>query len=296
MADAPQWKGGYARRVLPAASEHSHWPPPDLELLTDVPFSTHGLALDVLRPRARATEPVPAILHFHGGGWVKFGKWPVANTFLARAGFVTVSADYRLAPGATFPAQLHDVKTAVRFVRAHAAELGIDPQRIGAWGVSAGAHLAALLGTVSGEEGPDGGWSDGGWPGESSAVQAVGSVCGPLDFFDPAWNFGPEPFELLGGPFHERLALARAASPLEHVTPDAPPFCLLHGIADDEVPVSQSRRMHAVLQLMEGRAAGVLSELTELDGGHYINDTHQAEVEARLLAFFQRTLSFSPCC
>ena len=260
-----------------------------------MPFSTYGLALDVLRPRARATEPVPAILHFHGGGWVKFGKWPVANTFLARAGFVTVSADYRLAPGATFPAQLHDVKTAVRFVRAHAAELGIDPQRIGAWGVSAGAHLAALLGTVSGEEGPDGGWSSGGWPGESSAVQAVGSVCGPLDFFDPAWNFGPEPFELLGGPFHERLALARAASPLEHVTPDAPPFCLLHGIADDEVPVSQSRRMHSVLQLMEGRAAGVPSELTELDGDHYINDTHQAEVEARLLAFFQRTLSFFPC-
>ena len=77
-----------------------------------------------------------------------YGKWPPANVFLARAGFVTVSADYRLAPTSTFPAQLEDVRAAVRWLRAHALELGIDPGRIGVWGISAGAHLAALLGTV----------------------------------------------------------------------------------------------------------------------------------------------------
>lgn len=266
-----------------------NFPPADLELLPDLPFSVHGLRLDVLRPRERRAQPVPALLHFHGGAWIKYGKWPVANVFLARAGFVTVSADYRLAPccegpGEIFPAQLHDVKTAVRFLRAHAADLGLDPARIGAWGVSAGGHLAALLGTVGGPE-----WEgvDGGWPGESSAVQAVASVSGPMDFFDPGMPFGPEPFELLGAPLHERTDLARAASPITHVSSDAPPFLFVHGTEDEEVPVSQSRRMHAALHRV-----GASSELAELAGDHYINDSRQAEVEGRLLAFFRRTLNF----
>ena len=99
------------------------FPPPDLELTLDVPFSAHGLKLDILRPRVRSSRPVPAVLHLHGGAWVMYGKWPPANVFLARAGFVTVSAEYRLAPGAVFPAQLHDVRAAVRWLRAHAPEL-----------------------------------------------------------------------------------------------------------------------------------------------------------------------------
>lgn len=259
------------------------FPPPELELAQDVPFSAHGLKLDILRPRFRRPHPVPAILHLHGGAWVMYGKWPPANVFLARAGFVTVSADYRLAPGAVFPAQLQDARAAVRWLRAHAAELGVDPGRIGAWGVSAGAHLAGLLGTAAGAALEDA-------DAEGSAhVQAVGNVSGVMDFLDPAFNFGPEPLPLFGAPLAECLELATLASPVAHVTADAPPFLHLHGVLDDEVSVSQARRMHAALQ-----QAGASSELVELNDDHSINDTHRDEVEAQLLAFFCRELGHTP--
>ncbi len=171
------------------------FPPDDLEFVPGLPFGRHGQSLDLLRLRARSARPAPAILHLHGGAWVRFGRWAPANVFLARAGFVTVSADYRLAPGSIFPAQLGDVGEAVTWLRANAGAWQLDPARLGAWGVSAGAHLAALLGTGAGTRG-------------EPAVQAVGNVSGPMDFFDPALSFGPEPFPLLGGPWAERQALA----------------------------------------------------------------------------------------
>lgn len=264
--------------------EPAAFPPPDLELLEDLPFSTHGLRLDLLRLRGQAPGRRPAVMHLHGGAWMMFSKWPVANVFLARAGFMTVSVDYRLAPGAVFPAQLHDVKTAVRWLRAHADAYGIDPDRIGVWGVSAGGHLAGLLGTTAGQ--PDFEGAEGGWAEESSEVQAVGNVCGVMDFLDPAMPFGPEPFALFGAPLAERPDLAVRASPVTHASAYAAPFLHLHGRQDGEVPVSQVRRMHAALS-----AAGARSELVELDGDHYINESHQEEVERRLLAFFRRELA-----
>jgi acetyl esterase/lipase len=261
------------------------FPPPDLELQPDLPFSHHGLRLDLLRPRQRHPEAVPAILHLHGGAWTMYGKWPQANVALARAGFVTLSADYRLAPGDLFPAQIEDVKTAVRWLRAHAEELGVDPLCVGVWGVSAGAHLAALLGTTAGQPRLEG--LDGGWPEWSSQVQAVGNVSGVTDFFDPALPVGPGPFPLFGAPLADCTELARRAAPVTHATAASPPFLHLHGQHDADVPVSQARRLHAAL-----RAAGARSELCELDGDHDINDTHRAEVDARLLAFFRRELRF----
>lgn len=212
-----------------------------------------------------------------------FSKWPVANVFLARAGFVTLSVDYRLAPEATFPAQLHDVKTAVRWLRAHAGELTVDAARVGVWGISAGAHLAGLLGTTARH--PEGEGRDGGWPEESSEVQAVGNVCGVMDFLDPNMPFGPEPFALFGAPLAECPELTLEASPVTHGSERSAPFLHLHGIRDKHVPISQARRMHAALRSRGGR-----SELVELDGDHFINETHQAEVERQLLTFFQREL------
>ena len=214
-----------------------------------------------------------------------YGKWPAANVFLAQAGFVTVSVDYRLAPGALFPAQIHDVKTAVRWLRAHANSLGINPQRIGAWGVSAGAHLAALLGTTARQSGLEGG--EGGWAEWSSEVQAVGNVSGVMDFLDPEMPFGPHPFPLFGAPLADRPDLSVLASPVAHASRDAAPFLHVHGRHDTEVPISQSRRMHRALQ-----ANGAESRLVELDGDHYINDTHRSEVESHLLEFFRRELDF----
>jgi dipeptidyl aminopeptidase/acylaminoacyl peptidase len=128
---------------------------------------------------------------------------------------------------------------------------------------------------------------DGGWAGYSAAVQAVGNVCGVMDFLDPALAAWPENFPLFGASIQSRPDLAALASPLTHITAQSPPFLHLHGQNDQEVPVSQARRMHAAL-----RSAGVPSELLELDGGHYINSTHQAEVERRLVDFFRQTLSW----
>lgn len=213
-----------------------------------------------------------------------FGKWPVATTFLARAGFVSVSVDYRLAPAARFPAQIHDVKTAVRWLRAHADRYNIDPERIGVWGVSAGGHLAGLLGTTAGQqelEGAEGGWAD-----QSSEVQAVGNVCGVMDFLDPDMSFGEGPFPLFGVPLAQRPDLAALASPITHVTASSAPFLHLHGVHDQHVSPTQARRMHTAL-----RCAGAESEFVELGGDHFINDSHQGDVEQRLLTFFQRTLA-----
>ncbi|MFC3860158.1 alpha/beta hydrolase fold domain-containing protein [Deinococcus antarcticus] len=263
------------------------FPPDDLELTEGIEFSAHGLKLDLLRPRTTPEHPVPALVHLHGGAWMMYSRWAVDNIALARAGFVTVSVDYRLAPAATFPAQLHDAKTAVRWLRAHAADLDINPDRIGAWGISAGGHLASLLGTTAGLSELEG--EEGGWSAFSSDVQAVANVCGPTNLLGPGFPDLDKPFLLLGGTLREKGALAQQASPVTHLTPDAPPFFLLHGKQDREVPIAQSREMLAAL-----RDAGVPATLLELEGDHYINDTHRTQMNDALTDFFGRTLNFSP--
>ncbi|UQN10614.1 alpha/beta hydrolase [Deinococcus sp. QL22] len=259
------------------------FPPADLELQADLPFSRHGLTLDLLRAQQRPSSPVPAILHLHGGAWIMLGKWAVDNVFLAREGYVTFSVDYRLAGDALFPAQIHDVKTAVRWIRKHASEFGIDPTRIGVWGISAGAHLAGLLGTTNGVEAFEG--RDGGWEDEESAVQAIGSVCGPMDLLDPSWDHGTEPFPLFGEPLLHVPAQALAASPITSVSASTPPFTFIHGQQDEVVPVLQSERMH--LKLL---ALGRSTQLHVLDGGHEINLTHTQRMEQHLSAFFDQHL------
>lgn len=157
--------------------------------------------------------------------------------------------------------------------------LGIDPTRIGVWGISAGAHLAALLGTTEGMEEFEG--SDGGWAEEDSSVQAVGSVCGPMDLTDPSWTHGDGPFPLFGEPILEVPEKAGAASPSSYVSGSTPAFAFIHGTHDDVVPVRQSEVMHQRL-----RAANCSSQLHLLDGGHEINMTHSNEMQHHLSTFF----------
>ncbi|UBV44090.1 alpha/beta hydrolase (plasmid) [Deinococcus taeanensis] len=256
-----------------------NFPPDDLELRLDLPFSRHGLALDLLQSRTRPDSPVPAIIHLHGGAWVMFSKWAVDNVFLAREGYVTVSVDDRLAGEALFPAQIHDVKTAVWWLRAHARDLNIDPGSIGVWGVSAGAHLAGLLGVTAGTEAFEG--LDGGWAGEESSVQAVGSVCGPMHLTDPSWRHEAGPFPLFGQPLSAVPAQAVAASPITYVSANAPAFAFVHGRQDEVVPAGQSQQMHQRLL-----KAGGSSELDLLAGGHEINMTHPAVMQRHLSRFF----------
>src|SRR6476469_5456429 len=143
----------------------------------------HPLRLDVLQPAERGRDRLPAVIWVHGGGWLE-GWYTDGDSWwccppMAAAGFVTLSIMYRMSDEAIFPAQIHDVKGAIRWVRANAAELGVDPERIGIWGHSAGGHLAALAGVtgdlaaLEGTVGP---------AGYASAVQAVVAGSPPTDF------------------------------------------------------------------------------------------------------------------
>lgn len=232
----------------------------------------HPLRLNVVRPAVRDSAPVPAVIWVHGGGWVE-GDYNNGTAWwccplIARAGFVALSVEYRLSPEAVFPAQIHDVKSAIRWTRAHAAALGVDPNRIGIWGHSAGGHLAALAG-VSGDlpelEGTAG------LTGYSSAVQAVVAGSPPTDFL--ADDDGQESNEevmgyvigLFGGIEPEKRELMRLASPVAHVTRNAPPMLIVHGDADDVVPVSQADELVAAL-----RDAGVHVEYERLPGADHV--------------------------
>ena len=212
------------------------------------------LRLDLWRPQRPSATPTPAIVWIHGGGWEAGDKEldPVGPqvSLAARDGFVLASVAYRLSDRATFPAQLHDVKAAIRWLRANAAELGIDPGRIGVWGHSAGGHLAALLGTTGDLPELEG---ESGSPGYSSRVQAVIPISPPTDFFafPPGWG-GAEPYratsKLVGGPLETRREVVAMANPITHVRSDVPPFLIIHGEADDVVPVLHAELLADALQ------------------------------------------------
>jgi acetyl esterase/lipase len=188
---------------------------------------------------------------------------------VAQAGIAVASIDYRLSGEAVWPAQLHDAKAAVRWLRARADELGIDPDRIAAWGESAGGHLAELLGLTIDDAELEG---DVGITGPSSAVSAVVAWYAPSDVAAVATDLGADPADpstresqLLGAPPRTVPELAAQASPVTHVSSDAPPFLLLHGLDDRFVPCVQSDRLYALLE-----AAGVDVELELYEGADHM--------------------------
>jgi acetyl esterase/lipase len=234
------------------------------------------LELDLYLPPGTGT-PVPVVVFLHGGGWRLGSRHSAGPAYaasvpfehVARAGVAVASIDYRLSGEGVWPAALHDAKAAVRWLRARSDELGIDPHRIAAWGESAGGHLAALLGLTAGDAALEGGV---GVTGPSSSVAAVVSWYGPSDVAAVADDTGTDPLDpsarealLLGAPPQTVPELAAQASPISHVTNDAPPFLLLHGTADRLVPCVQSRRLHAALQ-----SAGVEVELGEYEGADHM--------------------------
>jgi acetyl esterase/lipase len=226
-------------------------------LISTLTFGTAGaggrpLSMLLMRPTTAAAGeggPLPVIVGVHGGAFRAGSKEAYVNRLLpfARRGYVCAAIEYRLSPEAPWPAQIQDCKCAVRYLRAHARELNLDPERIGAWGSSAGGHLVAMLGVTSSESDPhlEG---DGGWPGQSSAVQAVCDWFGPVDFLkmveQPSTmdHNGPDSPEgqLLGATVTSIPDLARAASPITHVDGSEPPFLVMHGTEDPLIPHQQS--------------------------------------------------------
>lgn len=243
-----------------------------------------GLFIDVVKPVA-TTEPHPAIIWLHGGGWRlgdRTGR-PDLNRHFAAHGYVMASIDYRLAPATRHPGQLHDVRAAVRWLRTHADAHCIDPDRIGLWGSSAGGHLAALAGVHS---------HVGQLPGEtpastSAAVQAVVDGYGSADLTataNPEATDTPEA-TLLGGAIRDRLDAARDASPALQVASAAPPFLIMHGADDDLVPPAHSEALYdalaahgteAALYVIDGFGHGFFNpgEVLELGPGQALDQGH----------------------
>ena len=243
-------------------------------------------------------EPRPLVVWIHGGGWRGGSKnrCPPLKAGFVGKGYAVASVGYRLTGAAPFPAQIEDCRAALRWLRAHAGEYGIDPDRVGVWGASAGGHLVALLGTAGDEAAFDVGANDVGADKEvSTRVQAVCDYFGPTDFaaFAAAEGFehvavkpNSPVYQLFGGTVEEKAELARKASPIEYVSADDPPFLILHGTDDAVVPPDQSERLHAALQ-----EAGVPSTLVTLpDTGHGGGAFNEPAVRERVAAFFDRHL------
>lgn len=240
-----------------------------VEVLSGIPYAQVGkttLHLDIVRPQDESAAPSPVVVYIHGGAW-RTGDRRNGMRYLlpvARAGYVGVSIDYRLTREARFPAQIYDCKAAVRWVRAHIADYGGDPQRIAIAGSSAGGHLALLLGLSNGEadlEGAEGNDTD-----ESSAVSLIVDWFGPSDlrYQDQQLNNWEQMImrEFLGGLPDEQPDLAVLASPITHIDATDPPVLIIHGTADDTVPIELSRKLYKALQ-----AAGVEAEFIEVPGG-----------------------------
>ncbi len=266
--------------------------PEDIEFIRDVEYGMGGsrpLKLNIIRPERPPAVPMPAVVFIHGGGWRGGNKEGLRTLGLARSGYFTVSIEYRLSSEAIFPAQIHDCKCAVRWLRAHAEEYQVDSDRIGAWGPSAGGHLSALLGTSSGVAHLEG---TGGWSEFSSQVQAVVDFFGPTDFLKMGgWHDNADSPEslLVGGKIADMPEMVRMADPITYVTSDDPPFLIVHGEEDNTVPINQSELLHEAL-----KEAGVEVEFVRVKGaGHgFRGDTDPSpdEIDRMVVRFFRRHL------
>jgi acetyl esterase/lipase len=253
------------------------------------PHARHRLDLDF--PERAGPGPLPVVLWVHGGAWRMGDKRGGSARRLLPHGYAVASINYRYATEAPFPAQIEDGQRAVRWLRAHAAAQGLDAERIGAWGGSAGGHLVALLGTAPEVFPPAPDDPHAHLPAGVRAVCAINPV---TDFArwdaqmlpgaeHPAdWYAAP----LLGGSIAARPALARLASPLFHVTARAAAFFIVHGDGDRVVPPRQAVSLHEAL-----RAAGAASTLHLIPGADHGGPAFSAGMpHAEIVAFFDRHL------
>lgn len=272
----PGLNGDSSRRLVLAAllaltlSACTTSAPPGARKLPNLEYTRapgRPLKLDLYLPNG-ATNPLPVLVWIHGGAWKMGSKnWcPIAPLVTNRV--AVASIEYRLSREAKFPAQIMDCRAAIRWLRANAATHGLDADRIGAFGASAGGHLAALLGTASGVKE----WDAGLHLDQSPRVQCVVAFYPPtdLDELTSGWFWRKVSFSdvgrLIGGAVeHNRDRVART-NPVNYISKDTPPFYLLHGDRDKLVPIRQSELLHAAL-----RQAGIPVHFEMVAGkGHAI--------------------------
>ena len=247
--------------------------------------------LDLYLPEKTST-PLPLIIWVHGGGWQNGSKDrcpPLRGGYLER-GYAVASLGYRLSQHAVFPAQIEDCKAAIRWLRAHAMEYGLDPQRFGVWGSSAGGHLVALIGT-SGDVKP---FDVGANLDQSSRVQAVCDFYGPTDFtvfvstpgYESHATAGSPEAKLIGGAVSENTDKAARANSITYVSADDPPFLIMHGDKDPTVPINQSVLLFEAL-----KKAGVSAHLHTIHGaGHGGPGFAGRHIDEMVSTFFDQRL------
>lgn len=268
-------------------------PPAPIRSYEDLEFAHRSggpLRLDLIVPEAPV--PPPLVVYIHGGSWIGGSRKPNPFRWLSGYGFAVAAISYRFSSEAVYPAQIHDCKAAIRWLRSHAGKYGFAGARIGVIGSSAGAHLAVLLGTTSGVpelEEPEGSDPDG-----DSRVQAVVDFFGATDFLlraetQPAKTNvpGSPVFRLLGAPPAGNPALARLASGAFHVTPDDAPLRIYHGAKDQTVLPDQSLRLEQAC-----RDAGVAVALRVFpDAGHSLKDFLDPATRAEIASFLWQHLA-----
>ena len=254
--------------------------PPDVpegvRAIRDIEFavSPQGpLLLDLYLPEEPPGEALPVLLYVFGGGWMLGNKHQVTRVdgqSMATQGYAVVSSQYRLSSAAIFPAQIEDVKAAIRWIRVNADTYGLDGDRIGLWGPSAGGHLVALAGTSGDAVSLDHLVSA--YPDVSTRVQAVVDFFGPTDLsqadahrLDGGTEYEAEGSfaqRFVGGSLAENAELVQLANPINYVDAEDPPFLIVHGDADPTVPFHQSELLAAALE-----EAGVDVNLHRVEGG-----------------------------
>lgn len=266
-----------------------------VDLRKDLPYADSDnprQTLDLYLPASRNEKPLPLVVFIHGGGW-KAGNKAAGSAHLTRlvqsGQFAGASIAYRLSTEAKWPAQIHDCKAAIRWLKSNAQRLNLDPERIAVWGSSAGGHLASLIGT-SGDV-PELEGTLGSHLKTNSQVRCVINFYGPQNFqsmvlqessVDRNTKDYPEAL-LLGGRVQDLPEVARAASPVSYASPGDPPFLTAQGTKDPLVPRAQARELHDAL-----KKAGVESVLVEMiDAGHGFRSP---ELDARIDLFLGKHL------
>jgi acetyl esterase/lipase len=287
--------------ALSCAALHGQTPAPavapdaDIVVLHDVVIGKGGgrdLHAEIAYPK-NATVPLMPVIFIHGGGWIAGDNKRSPIELLAKAGFFAASIEYRLSNEAKWPAQIQDCKLAVRWLRANAAKYNLNPDRIGVMGESAGGHLVACLGTMADVKEYEG---DGGYPGVSSAVQAVVDFYGPTDFTQ-AGIYSADAIKvtemLFGAPYAQNPDLWKSGSPLYYVKAGDPPVLMVHGDKDGLVPIAQSEVFDAALT-----KAGVPHQLIVVKNGNHgfipvantVIEPSRADINKYVVDFFYQYL------
>jgi acetyl esterase/lipase len=227
----------------------------DFRKVADIPFAIadgQQLRLDLYLPSG--VDRPPLVVYIHGGAWRADSKESMPLAGLVSHGFAVASVDYRLSPVARFPAQSHDIKAAIRFLRAKQSYYGYDARRIAVSGSSAGGHLAALIGVTNGNKELEGALGD--YREQSSDVQAIVDYYGASDFLTILKQSTPHGIGvrvpalqlLLGAQPEDTPELAKLASPVFHVDGSDPPLLVLHGDQDPQMPINQSHELEGAYQ------------------------------------------------